>query len=178
MSTDPADCVINHVVTALREYFNPSSADPPIGTGSDAVHLFGGDVLPIEAWDFFRGAENQGCDEPFIWLRMARRYRSRDFPTPYLGGDSCIAPAVVALEVGVARCTTLITATDCDWDCYADEAVTSFDDGWRIECALGVAAGRMRADMCSAAVALDALHPYGPEGGVQAWTSVLYAQLD
>ena len=178
MGQDPSTCVINAVIGALRENFLPSSADPPMGTGTDNVHLFGGDVFPIEAWDYFRGPENAGCDERFIWVRLVRRYRSREFPTPYLGADSCGVPVAIAVEVGVARCSVVLTTESCDWDCYATEAEIGLDDGWRIECALATASARIRDAYCSAAVALDSVQPFGPEGGVVAWTSVLYAQLD
>jgi hypothetical protein len=172
---DPANCVINTTANALRWAFDQMSEQPPIGGGTAEVRLFAGEALPIEAWDFHRG-DGDGCEEPFAWVRLIRRYRSKDFPTPYVGGDSCAAPIVIAVEVGVARCA-VISLGDCDWQRFENEAEISADDSWRVERALCQAAARLRKAQCSSMIGLDAIMPYGPDGGVIAWTGILYAEL-
>lgn len=176
MFEDPANCVINTTASVLKLFFDPSGDQPPIGGGTALVRLFAGEALPIQAWDFFRG-DGEGCDEPFVWVRLMRRYRTRDFPTPYVGGEPCPMPVVIAVEVGVARCAAISTGADCDWSCFENEAEISVDDSMRIERALCYAAGKLTADLCSPLIGLDAILPYGPEGGVIAWTGILYAQL-
>lgn len=173
MIEDPANCVINTVANAMRAAFDPGSAQPPIGGGSTMVRLFAGDGLPIQAWDFHR---EDGCDEPFVWVRLMRRYRSENFPAPYSGGDPCPKPVVIAVEVGVARCA-LVSAGECDWDCYENEAEISIDDSWRIERALCFAATQLRASTCALQVGLDTIAPFGPDGGVGGWTGALFAEL-
>jgi hypothetical protein len=174
---DPANCIINTVASALRMFFAPQSEQPPLGGGTEQVRLFAGDALPIEAWDFFRDG-NEGCNEPFVWVRLMRRYRSKDFPAPFVGGDPCPIPVVIAVEIGVARCAAT-SIGDCDWECYETEAEISADDSWRIERALCYAATTVRKSdpPCSPMVGLDAILPYGPEGGVIAWTGIMYASL-
>lgn len=175
MYEDPANCVINTVANGLRAAFDPDSEQPPVGGGTTQVRLFAGDAIPIQAWDFFRGDDD--CpDEPFVWVRLMRRYRSKNFPSPYLGGDPCPAPVVIAVEVGVARCAA-VAMGDCDWTCYENEAEVSVDDSMRIERALCYASSLMKKDLCSPQIALDVISPVGPEGGVIAWTGTLYAEL-
>lgn len=173
MIEDPANCVINTVAAAMRAAFDPESEPPPMGGGSTTVRLFAGEGLPIQAWDFHR---EDGCDEPFIWVRLMRRYRSDNFPAQYVGGDPCPKPVVVAIEVGVARCAAIADG-ECDWNCYENEAEIELDDSWRIERALCYAATQLRRSNCALQVGLDALTPYGPDGGVIAWTGALFAEL-
>lgn len=176
MYEDPANCIINYTMSALRAFFTPTSEQPPIGGGTDVIRLFAGDALPIEAWDFFRSEQGDDCSEPFAWVRLVRRYRSQTFPAPYAGDGPCGFPVVIVVELGVARCAAALRE-DCDWDCYRTEAEISADDSWRIERAMCYAAQKMRSENCSPAIGFDAVVPYGPDGGVVAWSGSLFAQL-
>lgn len=171
MADDPISCVINTVITAMKDVFNPESVQPPLGGGSTDVRVFAGDAAPLSAWDAHR-AECE-CGQPFLWVRLMRRYRSKEFPAPYVGPNPCPLPVVAAIEVGVGRCAAM-TAEGCDWDTYAEEAEISLDDSWRIELALCRATAILTREDCAELTATDAVIPYGPEGGVVAWIGTIY----
>ena len=62
------------------------------------------------------------------------------------------------------------------WTDYATEAAVSMDVAWRLETALCRAAGTLTNDADGGHLTgTDAVLPYGPEGGVIAWTGVFYA---
>lgn len=174
---DGADCIMNAVICAMREVFSPTSSQPPLGGGSDTVRLFAGDATPLGAVDMHIDDPDCGCSQPFLWARLVRRYRSRTFPAPYVGIDPCGSPRVVAIEVGVARCA-VIAREACAWKDLEEEAEISMDDSWRIEMALCRASALMNAKQCSDMTATDAVIPYGPEGGLIAWTGTIYARVD
>lgn len=167
--TDPALEVVEAATLALLDWFNPDSVCPAkVGTTTD-VRFFAGDGAPLAAWD---SHASQSCDHPFVWVRMMRRYRSRQFPNPTIATD-CQLPRVVPVEVGVGWCA--IVEEHPKWSTYAEEAAISADTAWRIEEALCQASGRLMHDDSGRAVGTDTIVPYGPEGGVIAWTGVLYA---
>lgn len=177
MLNDGADCIINKVICALKEAFSPTSSHPPIGGGTERVRVFAGSATPLSAVDMHM--DDCGCgNDPFLWVRLVRRYRSQIFPQPYVGDNGCGAPRVIAVEVGVARCAAAATEGGCDWTAYESEAEISLDDSARIELALCRAAALMKASKCSDMIALDAVVPDGPEGGVIAWVGNLYARVD
>jgi hypothetical protein len=167
---DPASEIVNTFITTLRQAFNPAdSVQAPLGGGSTTVRFFASDGgLPYAP----------GCREPFLWVRVDRRYRSRrrDFPAAYVGDPDCkdadVARAV-AVEVGVARCTSEDAKPN--WSRLADEAEIGLDDSWRVELALCRAATVLRDT--GHAVALDTIAPVGPEGGLIAWTGMAYVQF-
>lgn len=172
---DPASDVINAFVTAMKAAFNPNDTVlPPLGGGSTHVRFFAGDgALP--AWD-----PESSRERMFLWVRAANRYRSRgrDFPSATLQLGRCDNPEVfrvLAVEVGVARCTSM--EDGCDWEQLATEAEISLDDSWRIEEALCMAANALKKTDRDRAVATDTVAPIGPEGGVIAWTGMAYAQF-
>jgi hypothetical protein len=174
VSGDRIGCVIGHLRCAMQQAFTGGSDNPPLGGGSEDVRLFAGDAIPLAAWDAH--AEGCGCNVPFLWIRLARRYRSTSFPTPTVAPNPCGAPVVVALEVGVGRCA--IVDPEPSWEQYEDEALVSFDDSWRIELALCQASSLIAADPdCATNTATDLVVPFGPEGGVIAWLGTLYVQL-
>jgi hypothetical protein len=168
---DPANEIISVYMAALREVFDPVSECPPIGGGSTLVRFFGGDAIPMAAWD----AHSQGddCATPFLWVRVLRRYRTSVFPNQDVGIESCSLPRVIALEVGVGRCAVI--DMEPDWDAYASEAEVSLDDSWRIELSLCRAAALARGIGYSAGIGEVA--PYGPDGGVVAWMGEAYVQF-
>lgn len=176
MFNDGVECILNNVITAMREAFDPTSSYPPLGGGSTVVRTFAGDATPLAAVDMH--VNDIGCgQDPFLWVRLARRYRSQSFPQPYVGANNCQAQIVVAVEVGVARCAVIETGEGTDWAALAAEAEISLDDSGRIELALCRASSLMTGARCSDMQAIDAVVPYGPDGGVIAWTGTIYAAV-
>lgn len=176
MSGDGASCAINHLISALVEAFSSESSNPPDGggiSGPSDVRVFAGDGIPLAAWDSH--SDGGDCRAPFIWVRQIRRYRTRAFPTPFVGPSPCGDPVAVAFEVGVGRCA--VVDAEPTWDQYATEAEVSMDDAWRIELALCRAASKATSDDCVTMTAIDAVVPYGPEGGVVAQVGTLFVQL-
>lgn len=173
---DPAGLVVDAFITALRQGFDPASACPPVGGGSVVVRFIAGDgALPLFE------PSGKGCREPFLWVRAAHRYRSTQdrFPSAALGSPSSCADAamvrVLAIEIGVGRCTSIGVDRTPQWDKIDREAEVSLDDSWRLEkvqCAVG---GRLRRDrkLC----AHDTVAPAGPDGGLIAWTGMSYVQF-
>lgn len=173
---DGVECILNQAICAMREVFDPASSYPPLGGGSTVIRAFAGDATPLAAVDMH--ITDNGCGrEPFLWVRLVRRYRSQTFPTPYLGAAGCQSQRVVAIEIGVARCAVIQTPEGTDWKTLALEAEISLDDSGRIELALCRASALMQREQCSDMQAVDAIVPFGPEGGVIAWTGNLYAAV-
>jgi hypothetical protein len=168
------ECILNQVILALREAFDPASSYPPLGGGTTIVRVFAGDALPLGAVDI-PIADTECGNTPFLWVRLVRRYRSYSFPQPYLGADDC-AQVVAAVEIGVARCAA-IYAQNPDWAVLASEAEISLDDSGRIELALCRASSLMKTSKCSDLQALDAVVPHGPNGGVIGWVGTIYAAV-
>lgn len=167
---DRAVEVIDTVTAAIAEFFAPREVNPAkVGTTTN-VRFFAGDGAPLAAWD---SHVSQGCDEPFVWVRAMRRYRTRQFPNPTPGMNPCGLLKTIAVEIGVGWCA--IVDQEPTWAQYAAEAEMSMDAAWRIEEALCVSAKRLTADDSERQVGTDTITPYGPEGGVIAWTGVLYA---
>jgi len=170
---DPASEIVTVFIAAMRGYFAPDSECPPDGGGTTAVRFFAGDgALP--AWE----PHGSGCDAPFLWVRAARRYRSKasKFPAAHVGDGPCGEADVIrvlAVEIGVGRCTSMTDTPN--WDTLADEAEISLDDSWRIEQALCWATKKLRQP--NRAVATDTVEPFGPEGGIVAWTGMAFVQI-
>lgn len=169
---DPADAIVNAYLTAMREVFSPTSECPPVGGGGTEVRFFGGDAIPMAAWNAHTSGGDD-CSAPFLWVRVIRRYRSSIFPEQDVSIQSCSLPRVLALEVGVGRCAVI--DIEPSWDEYAAEAEVSLDDSWRIELTLCRAAAYVRELGYQAGSGEVA--PYGPDGGVVAWTGEAYAQF-
>lgn len=173
MSSDPFDCAINTCMTALRQAFGSSSLTPPLGGGTDTVRFFAGEAMPIAAWNAH--TDESGCDTPLLWVRLERRFRTMtDFPTPFVGPSPCGMPAAAAIELGIARCA--VTSEEPTWEMYEREAEISMDDSWRLDTAMCWAARDMRKTHCATQTGRDAIEPYGPDGGVIAWSGTLYVQ--
>lgn len=171
---DGVECILNQTICALREAFDPASSYPPLGGGSTIVRVFAGEATPLAAVDLHIADVECGGD-PFLWVRLVRRYVTQTFPQPYVGPDGCAAQRVVAVEIGVARCAVISSSPE--WAALAEEAEISLDDSGRIELALCRASTLMKSKNCSDMQALDAVVPYGPEGGILAWTGTLYAAV-
>lgn len=98
------DCILNALIAALKEAFAPDSEYPPLDGGTEHVRLFAGDGIPLAAWNAHAGGgdgDSEGCDHPFLWVRHVRRYRTQDFPNPFVGPAPCGLPSAVAIDVGV-----------------------------------------------------------------------------
>lgn len=166
---DPVTAVLEIVVGAMIEVFDPEQACPPRGGGSDTVRIFAGDATPLSAWDAHTSG-GSNCSQPFIWVRPMRRYRSKVFPNPTLGID-CELTRVVPIEIGVGRCA--VTDEHPKWSQWAEESAISQSDAHRIEGALCIATSRLTDEGRSAGS--DIINPYGPEGGIVAQIANLYA---
>jgi len=170
---DEASDVVTAFIAAMKAAFNPADAiQPPLGGGSAEVHFLAGEVVAFSLWDSF--AIGNDCGEPFLWVRLIKRYRSKVFPTETLDTEACALPRVVAVEIGVARCATVGNAdATTDWAAVQQEAEFSLDDSWRIEMALCDARRRLQ----NHAVAVSTITPNGPDGGVVAWAATAFVQL-
>lgn len=173
-AVDPAINVISVFVDAMRRAFNPDDTiAPPTGGGSKNVRVFAGDgVLPPSL------IQATGCDTPLLWVRAAQRYLSepKSFPSVRVRmPDECEDTGfhTLGVEIGVGRCSSMESGPT--WDDLAAEADASLDDSWRLSLALDLAACDLRSKV--RAFAADTIAPYGPEGGVIAWTAVAYVQL-
>jgi hypothetical protein len=168
----------------MLEVFDPASECPPDGGGSTDVRFFAGDSAPSAAFNAY--AAESDCGNPFLWVRVVKRYRlssftSRrrgDFPSPAVDANPCGAPRAVQIEIGVARCAPSATSAAPTWAEYATEAEYSLDDSWRLELVLCRAMGTLRSsEKGSYDVGIDAIIPEGPEGGVMGWTALAYVEF-
>lgn len=161
---DPAIGVVAALMDLVAEQFaTPTGPEP-------TVHFFAGDGPALAAWD---SHASQGCAEPFIWVLAQRRYRSQTFPAPTIDTNPCSLTRVIALQIGVGRCVNVDEIPN--WDAMKSEAARSLADSYAIEQAMCKAAAEFRLD--DREVGTDTLLPYGPEGGVVAWTGVIYVSL-
>lgn len=173
---DPAHAVVVAFIAALKLAFNPDDpVAPPAGGGTKDVRFFAGDAPALAAFDAHAGGNGENCGEPFVWVRVMRRYRSKVFPAPIVDSAAgCGTARVVAIEVGIGRCA--VADAQPTWEQYDTEADVSLDDSFRIEIALCLAATALRKETLR--VATDTISPYGPEGGVIAWTATAYVELE
>lgn len=156
--------------TALLSAFNPDDAIcPPDGGGSKVCRVVAGDAIALEMWDAH--ARGSKCAEPFLWVRVRRRFRSERFPTPTVDINDCTLPEVAELEFGIGRCTRITEIVD--WKQQAVESVVAMDDSWR----LGLAACAFRNARSGGDVGIGTTNPYGPEGGVVGWIATIFASL-
>lgn len=167
---DPASAVITVFIDLMRKVFGPDSSCPPDEPGVD-VRFFAGDGAPLAAWDAHSSGGN--CSAPFLWVRLMRRYRTAAFPAQTTEVNPCGLGRVAVVEVGVGRCA--VVDLEPSWADYAREAEMSLDDSWRIETVLCAAAKRLNND--GHRVGTDTIAPYGPEGGVVAWTGMAYVEI-
>lgn len=169
---DPASDAVSEVMTALALAFDPTSTCPPNGGGSINVRFFAGEGPALAAFDAHTN-EGGDCSEPFLWVRAARRFRTEKLPEVSLAPNPCRLPRAIEIEVGVGRCA--VVEREPTWQDYAQEAEISLDDSWRIEMALCAAESRLRGQGYD--VVTDEVTPLGPEGGVIAWTGIIYVQF-
>jgi hypothetical protein len=167
---DPAMEVVDAVTATLTELFRADVECPPKVGGTEDIRFFAGDGAPLAAWD---SHASQSCDVPFVWVRAMRRYRSKTFPNPTVGANPCGLTRVIAVEIGCGWCA--VVDQEPSWADYQREAEVSMDVAWRIEETLCAAAKVLTRDDSERQVGTDTITPYGPDGGVIAWTGVIYA---
>lgn len=162
------------IVSAARDSllaaFNPADAiQPPDGGGSGVCRVIAGNAIALELWEAH--AVGSKCQEPFLWVRVRRRFRTDKFPTPTIDVTNCTTPEVVELEIGIGRCTKISERVD--WKQQQIEAHISLDDSWR----MGLAACLFRDKLPNQDVGVGTTNPYGPEGGVVGWITTLFASI-
>lgn len=169
---DPASDVINAFTAGLAAAYSVDSSCPPDGlTQTPPVYFFGGEGAPLES--FNAHSADPGCDVPFLWVRFAGRYQTREFPAPVTGVVDCDVPSAIEVEIGAAWCSNIeSTAAPTD---YAVDAEASLMHSWRIERARCAAITTLRNS--SHKVAVDVISPYGPEGGILAWMTSTHVSL-
>jgi len=158
---DPASDVITTVMNALKAVYAADSACPPLGGSTDKVSFFAADMAPLDEIN---------CANPLLWVRLAGRHRSVVFPEMSIAASPCGALDVIVLEVGVARCADL----DPSFKAKATEAEVALDDTWRLSRALCMVSSQLKTDH---QVGYDSIVPFGPEGGVIAWTALVYISV-
>lgn len=174
---DGARCVLLTTAEKVARAFDPHQPDtsplqgPPHGAGgAGAVRLFAGDAPPLDAFNAHTG--ECGCDAPFLWVRLVRRYRTSDFPAPAVGAG-CGADPAVTVEAGVARCAAL--GAEPAWQEWEEEAAAALDDSWRLETAMCWAAAALA--RCGMDAAQDETVPHGPDGGAAGWVATMHVRL-
>ena len=166
LCVDPAEAIINTVITTMKAVFTPTSSCPPVGGGSTLVHFVPGEGVP---WDPLEQGDD--CD-PFLWVRLISRYRSQAFPAPDVFVSPCAGVDTVNLEVGVGRCVD--TNAEINWSINAQEAEWGLDDSWRLDRLVCVLSTELEN---TALVAAEQIIPYGPDGGGIAWSVNIYVGI-
>ncbi|AGT12923.1 hypothetical protein KAYACHO_19 [Mycobacterium phage KayaCho] len=172
---DPAMEVIGAASAALASQFADHPQCPPLVGATENVRFLAGDGAPLAAWDSHAKGGKRGCAEPFVWVRAMRRFRSATFPRETLDQNPCSLPKVLAVELGVAWCAVIADRPDRapKFEDLAREAEVSMDTAWRLENAMCAAAKTLTGQ--ERQVGTDTVVPYGPEGGIIAWSGVIYA---
>jgi hypothetical protein len=167
--TDPALPAIEIVTDTMADVF-----DSVLSSGETAteVRLFAGEAPATAAWDAH--SEGVGCDVPFVWVRVTRRYRTKVLPNSEATSNACDLPRAIDLELGVARCA--VVDQQPTWEDYQQEFEYSLSDSGLLLRAQHIAQCRLRGDTYIAAGA--ELYPFGPIGGIIGWQTFLYIQYD
>lgn len=170
---DPAVTILGYVVESLRLAFDPKSATPPLGGGTPSIRLVGGDGIPQAYFHPYREA---GCSEPLVWVRLVRRYYTELLPEESgRTTTGCARPAALTVEAGVLRCSTM--DPDPPWTDIEREALTQLDDGYRVDAAMRRAMKCARDEHRAHDTYLSPGEPWGPHGGVIAWTQWVHVQV-
>lgn len=169
MLQDKVPVLAGLIVEKLAEFFDPSH-NAPLGGGTQIVHVIAGEYPIAPAW----GGEDGECDcnDPFIWVRVQSRFRTKDFPVPLVRQTDCSSTAVT-IEVGVARCAP----DDLTPEQQEKQAFVQWDDAFRLDLALCAAMGVARNQGVALNTALNPGEPFGPEGLIIAWLQTVTAQF-
>ncbi|MCM6777935.1 hypothetical protein NDR87_31445 [Nocardia sp. CDC159] len=171
---DQVATIVGLTVTRLRAQFDPTQDVPPLGGGTDRVHILAGEVVVPPPWVGFSDDSSASCEGcgPYLWVRLVRRWRTGDFPAEAATG-SCMDRRACTIEAGIARCHPFEAAPAA----LEQAAAVQWDDSWRIDAALCAALRDAEDAGAATDSALGPGEPYGPEGLVLAWTQVAHAQL-
>ena len=167
---DRAVTVIGLAVTRLGEFFSPDAEVPPLGGGTDVVHIVAGETVSPPEW-VGTSDDCTGCG-PYLWVRLARRWRTTEFPTEAVVAG-CEVHKAITIEAGIARCHPL---TD-DPNESRELAAIQWDDSWRLETALCAAMQDAENAGVATVTGLGPGEPFGPEGLVIASLQTAHAQL-
>lgn len=161
--------IVGLVADQLKLYFDPELSVPPLGGGTDTVHILAGDTVS-PPW--LEG--DDGCDGcgPYLWVRLVKRWRTEDFPS-ISQISMCTTAQAVTVEAGIARCYPY----DPDEDDQTTAAMVQLDDSYRLDAALCAAMRAAEDKGIAVNTALGAGDPYGPNGLLIAWTQQAHAQL-
>lgn len=164
---DPGDDIITAVITTFKSMYDVGLDCPPVGgalSDTGVVHFLPGDAA---LWDPLVG-EGDGCDDPFLWVRLMSRFRTSHFPEPEVL-NTCTGVDVLHLELGVGRCVNIDPGID--YTILATEAEWGLDDSWRLDRTICLLRGVLQKDVM---IASEPITPSGPDGGGLVWTVVLY----
>lgn len=172
---DAAVTVLGLAVEKLRAVFSPIHANPPIGGGTDTVYLLAGDTVVPPPWLIGDpddpDASCEGCG-PYLWVRLARRWRTANFPHEQVSGK-CGTAKAITIEAGIARCHPL----DGTPEELEHHAAIQWDDSHRIDVALCSAMKAAKDAEVITEYGLGAGIPIGPDGMVAIWLAPAYAEL-
>jgi hypothetical protein len=166
---DPVEPIITAVMSAMRFSFDPAGDCPPEGGGTTDIHFVSGEG-PM--WDPIVTMNDDACDDPFVWVRLAARYRTRVFPAPDMQ-VGCEGMTVVHLELGIGRCSPQSMLPIPDWALIASEAEVGRDDSWHLDKAVCAA----RALLPDQLIAAEPISPLGPDGGGIVWSTTIYVGI-
>lgn len=171
MASDRVVPVVSHIVDSLRDFFSEGQQVPPKGGGTESIHIVAGEFAVPPAWE---NSDCNGCGDPFVWVRVQNRFRTRDFPVPAEKQQCGRDQRAFTVEVGVARCAP---ADELDLDALGEQAFIQWDDAWRIDMALcaGLEAAKQRGVATDTAIGVG--EPYGPEGLIIAWLQTAQVQI-
>ncbi|WP_280505828.1 hypothetical protein [Nocardia farcinica] len=166
--------VLGLAVEKLRAVFSPSHANPPLGGGTDDVYLLAGDTVVPPPW-LVGDDEDTSCEGcgPYLWVRLARRWRTERFPVEAVVGK-CGTSKAITIEAGIARCHPL----DGTLAELEHHAAVQWDDSHRIDAALCAAMKAAKAADVITEYGLGAGVPVGPEGLVAVWLQPAYVELN
>ncbi|MGI5216261.1 hypothetical protein [Nocardia sp. CA-290969] len=170
---DTAIVVVGLMAEAMKRAFTNGQTTPPFGGGTDTVRFFAGDTMPLAVWNGYASGGN--CGDPLAWVRVVRRFRTTQLPEERRDQKSeCTETKALTVEAGIMRCA--VTEPEPDWDALEKEALAALDDSVRIDQALVWAMADIE-EKVALSTMIAAGEPYGPEGGVIAWTQWAHIQL-
>lgn len=153
-----------HIIEQLRAVFCNEDAPPLGGTVAEIEHRPGSDVA-------LDGLMDGNCPG-IVWVNCHRIYTTTEFPAETDNPRPCTGQTAAVIQIGAARCCA--TVDDRGYPPAAaqmeQDALVGLDDAHRLKVAACKAIRQARdLDLIDDAVQ-SALEPYGPQGGILAWT--------
>lgn len=164
--------VVGTIIEAMRTQFTSDAATEPLGGAVPTIeHRPGADVA-------LDGLEYENC-AGIVWVNVLRMFRTTEWPQESDSMSACRGTLAVVVQVGAARCVSTVdssgfppTPEDMERD-----ALVGLDDAVRLERALCIAARWLEQRGIGNGSVVGSSEPYGPAGGVLAWTKTLNVQL-